>query len=262
MNKKAILALLLAMLLPFTGYWIVKYVSKDAVHMPPHYFYDSIGVQSKRGKQVDDTIWHKVANMQFTNQLGNKVSLDDLHGKILVIDFFFTSCPSICPGLARNMRRMQKSFEKNDSIVQFLTISIDPERDSIPRLRSFADKFEANHDSWWFLTGNKQEIYNLALKEMKATTADPGIDTGFIHSENFYLLDSNRVIRGWYNGFDTIKLAQLARDIPTLMLERDKKSPSIFREFIPILPIIFIAIGLVIFGTAWLGKKRKLKPNY
>ncbi|MEO6540472.1 MAG: hypothetical protein ABIN74_05760, partial [Ferruginibacter sp.] len=61
----------------------------------------------------------------------------------------------------------------------------------------------------------------------------------------FFLLDSNRIVRGWYNGFDTIKQAQLVRDIPLLMLERDRKKPSVFREFIPILPVIFIAIGIV-----------------
>ena len=81
---------------------------------------------------------------------------------------------------------------------------------------------------------------------MKASIADSNVDTAFIHTENFFLLDSSRVVRGWYNGFDTLKRAQLARDIPTLMLERDKKSPSIFREFIPYLPVIFIGIGMVI----------------
>jgi protein SCO1/2 len=81
---------------------------------------------------------------------------------------------------------------------------------------------------------------------MKASIADSNVDTAFIHTENFFLLDSSRVVRGWYNGFDTLKQAQLARDIPTLMLERDKKSPSIFREFIPYLPVIFIGIGMVI----------------
>jgi len=247
MNKKALLALMLAIVMPLAGYLIVNYYSKNAVHMPPRYFApDSVVVAEKNGKITTDTIWHRVKNIQFTTQLGKQVSLDDLKGKILVIDFFFTRCPSICPGLARNMKRLQDSFIKNDSIVQFISISVDPEHDSVPQLRKFADRVNANHDTWWFVTGDKKEIYDFALHELKASLADTNIDTAFIHTENFFLLDSSRIVRGWYNGFDTVKQGQLVRDIPLLMLEKDKKAPSVFREFIPILPLIFIAIGIVI----------------
>ncbi len=262
MNKKALLALLLAIMLPLTGYFFVKIMSKNAAPMPRKYFYDSVGTIESRGKTMPDTIWHQVSNLHFTNQLGKKLSLDDLKGKIIVIDFFFTSCPSICPGLARNMKRLQDSYKQHDDIVQFLSISIDPERDSVPRLRAFADKYNANHDSWWFVTGDKKEIYDFAIKEMKANVADVGADTAFPHTENFFLLDTNRVVRGWYNGFDTTKLAKLASDIPTVMLERNRKSPSIFREFIPILPVIFVAIGILMLVMALLNKNRKQKFTY
>jgi protein SCO1/2 len=194
--------------------------------------------------------------MHFTNQLGKKVSLDDLHGKIIVLDFFFTRCPTICPGLAKSMKKLQDSFVKNDSIVQFISISIDPEHDSVTQLRKFADRYNINHDTWWMVTGDKKEIYDFALNEIKASVADPGVDTAFIHTENFFLLDSNRIVRGFYNGFDTVKQAKLVRDIPLLMLEKDKKSPSVFRDFIPILPIIFIAIGIVFIVTIVLNQKK------
>lgn len=258
MNKKAILALLLATLLPFTGYFIVKYYSKEAVHMPGRYFIpDTVVVMEKNGKQVTDTIWHQVKNIQFTNQLGKKVSLDDLRGKVLVINFFFTRCPSICPGLARSMKKLQDSFIKNDSIVQFISISIDPVHDSVANLRKFADRYNANHDTWWFVTGDKKEIYDFALQELKANIADAEVDTAFIHTENFFLLDSNRIVRGWYNGFDTVKQAKLVRDIPLLMLEKDKKRPSIFREFIPILPVIFVGLGIMILVIVLLNRDKK-----
>lgn len=257
MNKKAILALMLVIVMPFAGYFIVKYYSETAVHMPGRYFLpDSVIVKEKNGKTVTDTIWHKVKNIEFTNQLGKKVSLDDLKGKILVVNFFFTRCPSVCPGLARSMKRLQDSFKKNDSIVQFISISVDPEHDSVPQLRKFADRYNANHDSWWFVTGDKKEIYDFALNEMKAGLADTEVDSAFIHTENFFLLDSSRVVRGWYNGFDTVKQAKLVRDIPLLMLERDKKAPSVFREFIPILPVIFIAIGIVIVAVLIFNRQK------
>ncbi len=257
MNKKALLALMLAILMPLTGYFLVKYYSKQAVHMPGKYYLpDSVVVRERNGKKVTDTIWHKVKNIQFTNQLGKKVSLDDLHGKIIVLDFFFTRCPSICPGLAKSMKRLQDSFVKNDSIVQFISISIDPEHDSVPQLRKFADRYNINHDTWWMVTGDKKEIYDFAINEIKANVADLGVDTAFIHTENFFVLDSNRIVRGFYNGFDTLRQANLVRDIPLLMLERDKTAPSVFRDFIPILPLIFIAIAIVFIITILLNRNR------
>ena len=231
MNKRAIMGLLLAIALPVIGYELVKYYSEAAVQMPRRYFYDSITTVEKRGEIVPDTIWHEVKNMTFTNQLGKTVTLDSLKGKILVIDFFFTKCPTICPGMARSMKKLQDSYTNSkDSIVQFISISIDPERDSFPRLREFANRYTSNHDSWWFVTGNKRDIYDFAIKEIKANIADVGADTAFPHTENFFLLDRDRVVRGWYNGFDTIKQAQLVRDIPMLMLEKRKKRS--FKEFL------------------------------
>lgn len=231
MNKKAILGLMLAILLPMTGYLLVKHYSEAAVQMPRRYFFDSVATVEKNGKISIDTIWHKVKNITLTNQLGKVVDLDSLNGKILVIDFFFSRCPTICPGMATSMRRLQNSFTNGkDSIVQFLSISIDPEHDSVPQLRKFANRYTYNHDSWWFLTGNKKEIYDFALKELKASVADSDVDTAFIHTENFFLLDRDRVVRGWYNGFDSVMQAKLVKDIPLLMLEKRKKKS--FKEFL------------------------------
>jgi protein SCO1/2 len=257
LNKKAVISLLLAILLPLTGYWLVKIYSKDAVHMPRHYFYDSVAVVEKKGKTVTDTAWHHVRNLRMINQFGKQVSLDDAKNKVLLFNFFFTRCPSICPGLTKNMKKLQQSFVKNPEIVQFISISVDPEHDSFPALRKFADRFGVNHDSWWFVTGDKKDIYDFALTELKASIADVNVDTAFIHTENFFLVDSNRVVRGWYNGFDTARQAQLARDIPTLMLERDRKSPSIFREFIPYLPVILLGVGLTILVVSLLNRIKR-----
>ncbi len=224
MNKSAILGLMLAILLPLAGFLLVKWYGGDAVHMPARYFYDRVDTVNHDGRIQIDTVWHHVKNIQFTNQLGKTVTFDSLKGKILVIDFFFTRCPSICPGLANSMRKLQQSYSNSrDSIVQFISISVDPERDSVPELRKFADRFTSNHDSWWFVTGNKQEIYDFALQELKASIADTEVDTAFIHTENFFLLDRDRVVRGWYNGFDSAKQAKLVRDIPLLLLEKPRK---------------------------------------
>lgn len=229
MNKKAFTALMVAILLPLSGYLLVSYYSGRAVQMPRRYFYDSVHVSEKSGKLTYDTTWHQVKNLHFTNQLGQQVSLNDLEGKIIVLDFFFTHCPTICPKLAVAMKKLQKSFPNNDSIVQFVSISIDPEHDSLAQLRNWAKKFDINPDSWWLGTGNKDSIYNFALSELKASVADADIDTAFIHTENFFLLDKERVVRGWFNGLDSVAQAKLVRDIPLLMLEKDQKRS--FKDF-------------------------------
>lgn len=231
MNKSALVGLLIAIIMPFAGYYIVKYYGEAAVQMPHRYFYDSIVQVEKKGKMVDDTIWHQAKPIVFTNQLGQKVTLADLKGKILVVDFFFSRCPVVCPGMAQSMKRLQNSFiNSNDSIVQFISVSIDPEHDSVPQLRQFANRYTSNHDSWWFVTGDKKAIYNFALNDLKANIADTNVDTAFIHTENFFLLDKDHVVRGWYNGYDTLKQAELVRAIPLLMLEKTKKRS--FKEFL------------------------------
>lgn len=221
---------MVAILLPLSGYLLVSYYSDRAVQMPRRYFYDSVNVSQKGGKFSYDTVWHRVENLHFTNQLGQQVSLDDLKGKILVIDFFFTHCPTICPKLAVSMKKLQNSFPNNDSIVQFVSLSIDPAHDSLTQLRKWASRFNINPDTWWLGTGNKDSIYNFAFNELKASVADSDIDTAFIHTENFFLLDKERVVRGWFNGLDSVAQSKLVRDIPLLMLEKDQKRS--FKDFL------------------------------
>ena len=230
MNKKALLALAIAIFLPLTGYFLLGYYVNREVKMPPRYFYDEVKATQKDGKTTYDTLWHKVKNMHFTNQLNQKVSLDDLEGKIIVLDFFFTRCPTICPKLGHAMKKLQMSFPNNDSIVQFISITVDPKHDSVPQLRKWAEKFQVNPDSWWLVTGDRDSIYDFAFKEIKASVADVNVDTAFVHTENFFLLDKNRVVRGWYSGLDSMAQARLVRDIPLLMLEKDKKRS--FKEFL------------------------------
>lgn len=223
MSKKSFVAVLIAALLPLTCYFLLRHFSAEAVAMPKRYFYDSVYTSNQYGKASEDTIWHKVRDFTLTNQLNKQVSLSDLDGKIIVADFFFTSCPSICPTLTRSMKRLQDAFNKTDTVVRFLSFSVDPVRDSAERLNKYAHKYGINSDTWWLLTGDKDEIYDIAKKEFKANIADTKIDTNFIHTEYFFILDKERVVRGWYNGLDSSHLNRLADDVVLLMLEKNKK---------------------------------------
>ena len=254
MKKTGLLALCLAVVIPFIGYWFMKYYGKDAAGLPPRYFYDSVTV---RDNGRSDTIWHQVRDESFINQMGREVNLSDAEGKVIVINFFFARCPVVCPGLTRSMKKLQDAYTKNPGIVQFISVSVDPEHDSVPVLRKFADRFNINHDNWWFVTGNKAQVYDFALKEIKANIADPGIDTAFIHTEDFFLLDKNRVVRGWYSGFDSVEMAKLAHDIPTLRLEKDKTKSTLRTVFAPALPTILAAVGVIFLVIILFSRKKK-----
>lgn len=257
MNKRAILALLLAIALPLAGYFIVSYYSKTAAPMPGHYFYDDVKEIDEHGKLTTDTVWHVVRDINFTTQMGKQVKLYDLHNRILVIDFFFTRCGSICPAMTTAMKKLQDSYRKTDTLVQFISISVDPVHDSVPHLRKWADRFNVNHDNWWFVTGDKKDIYDFALTELKAGLADTEVDSAFIHTPLMFLVDTNHLVRGFYDGLDSAKQTQLVRDISLLSLEKNKKAPTIFRDFIPILPIIFIGIGIIVIMSVIFTRKKK-----
>ncbi|MBL7696764.1 MAG: SCO family protein [Chitinophagaceae bacterium] len=231
MSKKAILSLCIVALLPLVSYLIVKKASENAVVMPTRYFPDSVVNKVVDGKQVSDTIWHKINNVTLVNQLGDTVSLDDISGSIIIADFFFTRCPTICPTLTRNMKELQDAMKMKDArrridsgFVRFISFSVDPERDSVEALKKYADKYGVNHDTWWFLTGEKKRIYDFALNELKLGLQDgEGVDSNFIHTQKFVLMDKDRVVRGYYNGLDSTAMSKLAEDLTLLMLEKDRK---------------------------------------
>ena len=224
------LSLCIVALLPVVSYLIVKSASDDAVVMPRHYFPDSVINKIVDGKTVTDTVWHRLDNISLINQLGDTVFLDDINGSIIIADFFFTRCPSICPTLTKNMKELQDAMKMKDyrrkidsSYVRFISFSVDPERDSVAALKRYADKYAVNHDTWWFLTGDKKKIYDYALNELKLGLQDGnGVDTNFIHTEKFVLIDKNRIVRGYYNGLDSASMSKLAEDLTLLMLEKDK----------------------------------------
>lgn len=259
MNKKALYAVMLAMLLPLVSYFIVKRKSETAVMMPRHYLPDSVVTTTKNGKRITDTAWHQLADFSLTNQEGRPVSWDSLKGKIIIADFFFTHCPTICPGLTRNMKRLAESInngkrvgDKANNQVHFLSFSIDSERDSVERLKYWADKYQVNPELWWLLTGKKKDIYNIIINEMKIPVEDGhDIDTNFMHTDHFVLIDSNRYVRGYYHGLDTLALGKLSSDIVLLTLEKDPKEKSFFAGKLQLMAVVFLlammGVGLLLY---------------
>lgn len=251
--------MMLALVLPLVAYYVVKRKSETAVTMPRHYLPDSVVVVTKKGKRVNDTVWHRVADFSLANQEGMPVTWDSLKGKIIIADFFFTHCPTICPQMTLNMKRMAESIHNGQRVgdrtnkqVRFLSFSIDPERDSVERLKYWADKYQIDPEQWWLLTGDKKVIYDIVIEEMKVGLVDgKGIDTNFIHSDRFVLIDSNRHVRGYYSGLDKTALAKLSNDLVLLTMEKDPKSKSFFDGKLQLVAVVFLltilGVGLLLY---------------
>ena len=267
MSKKALTAILLAVMLPLISYLLVKKASEHAIGMPGRFYYDSVVSTIRDGKTIDDTIWHPVNDFKFQNQLGKTVSLTDLAGKVVVVDFFFTRCPSICPKLTAHIRKFQDALSAKDEFkqlnplfIQFISLSVDPERDSVSVLKAYGDKFGINPDLWWLLTGPKKEIYDFSIEQLKLGLADgEGVDSNFIHTQKLVLLDKERVVRGYYNGLDSNDMAKLANDVVFIMLEKDKQYVSPLRELRPLLPIIIFILLATTAVVVYLSRKPKLQ---
>ncbi len=223
LNKviKYIIAISIAAAVPL---FIFLGVPSGKLKIPRFYRPDKITKTIVKGKEVQDTVFHQVADLVLTNQLGKKVSLNkDLKGKILVVDFIFTTCPTICPRLSANMKELQKAYiKKNPELVQFISISVDPERDSVQALRAYADRYNADHDRWWFLTGNKDSIFNYAKNELGLLLNNADVPGDFVHSQQMVLIDTFRNIRGYFDGLDKRETKKIADDIYILNVEKRK----------------------------------------
>lgn len=225
-NRKFFLALTVALLLPFSFYIIAKILKKDQLAMPRYYHPEKWDNASALNSQQDDTVYHTVKDIVLQNQMGDLVSLNkDLNGKMLLVEVFFTNCQTICPNLTQNISYfLHKAFKKNDTTVHFVSITIDTQNDSVAALKSYSERFKANPDHWWFLTGDRGEIYNYLRNELKLMVkpSDNGVEE-LDHTPTLVLIDKDRFIRGYYNGLDTAALKQCAEDIGLISMQKRHK---------------------------------------
>ena len=171
------------------------------------------------GESIPDTI-HKVDAFSFTDQNGNTITNSTYEGKIYAANFFFTSCPSICPVMTNNILKVEEKFESDDDVM-FISHSVTPDIDSVARLKTFSKTYNIDNSKWHLVTGDKAEIYNLAWYSYFADE-DPGFSedsSEFIHSEHVLLVDKNGYIRGVYNGTLELEMQRMSDDISLLKQE-------------------------------------------
>lgn len=159
---------------------------------------------------------HEIPNFSFVNQNGNIINQESVNNRIYIANFFFTSCPSICIDLTKNLKLVQDAFDANDILI--LSHSVDPKIDSVERLKKYEEINDINGKNWFFLRGDINEIIKMAqLGYFAIASIDNHIENSLIHTENIVLVDSESRIRGVYNGTSQLEMSYLISDINKLL---------------------------------------------
>lgn len=175
--------------------------------------------QSAQPLPILGTPGHKVGPFAFVDQLGDTVTQNALNGKVSVVEYFYTTCPGICPRMNKNMDKVYEDL-KNTPDFQILSNTVDPAHDSVPVLAKYAQQWNANPKVWKFLTGPRDELYDVALHQYLLSVADPkGVTAQFVHSQWFALVDQDRRVRGFYDGLKPANLQKMEKDIHQLLKE-------------------------------------------
>jgi len=197
------------------------------------YFYLTRGYNNFIKLEVIGEVDYKIEDFSFVNQDNDTITQDSLTGSIYVANFFFTSCPSICPTMTRNMSYLQDKLSVFPNI-RFLSHTVDPGNDTPEKLRSYVSLMQQKNinidlSNWDFVTGDKDKLYESAADYFVNASVDSLAPGGFLHSEYFILIDKQGRVRsgidkngnavGAYDGTNEVQMKDLINDINVLMAE-------------------------------------------
>jgi protein SCO1 len=224
LNKQRVKQLLIvsAILILPCVFWLCLIRGKN--HYIPIEIFGPKEVAATTTNGIPDTIYHTVGDFSLTDQYGRPVTNKTFDTKTYVADFFFATCQTICPKMTSELHYVQEKFEDDPDIL-IISHTVNPEHDSVSVLYDYSHKNEAVKDKWYFVTGDKKQIYDLA-RNSYFITAMPGNGgaNDFIHSEKIVLIDKDKRIRGYYDGTDHADIERLIDEIQVLKLEyKDKK---------------------------------------
>lgn len=168
-------------------------------------------------KETGELVYYKAPEFQLTNQFNELNKSEDFIGKIQVIDFFFTSCPTICPQMTKHLKLVEDEFQAEERLA-IISYSIDSKNDTPKRLRAYSEAYQINNKKWTFLTGSEDNIFEIA-KDYKVRAFDDSTfdQVNLIHDGTFVLVDENQRIRGYYNGLSKKDTQKLIKDIYLLI---------------------------------------------
>jgi len=217
MNKfQKILFLCILLAFPILVFLFLRTFGDNHYEIPVFY---ATGVESTFTECNFSEGQHYIPDFSFEAHTKEEITSANFAEKLTVVDFFFTSCPSICPIMSDELTRVQKAFD-NDDEVQILSFSVDPENDSIEALQLYANRYQADDTQWKFITGDKKAIYSLARCGFIMPVQDGnGEPADFIHSDKLVLVDSQKRIRGYFGGTDREDVDRLILEIKILLSE-------------------------------------------
>jgi len=218
LNLKKLIILLAILVVPSVAY-LILHTGKTNFTVPEIFGPKEPILKTINGKQVVDTIYHTVGGFSLLSSDSAAITESVVEGKFSVVDFFFTSCTTICPRMSGQFMRIQDKFKDNKDVV-LLSFTVDPEHDTPSILKQYAIAQKAIPNKWFFITGEKNSIYDLARNSYFATTLQgDGGDSDFVHSEKLVLVDKKKQIRGFYDGTDPYETKKLMEDLDILILE-------------------------------------------
>jgi protein SCO1/2 len=171
-----------------------------------------------------DTIFHTIPDVTLTDQDSQVLKISSFGDKIILADFFFTSCPSICPRVQKEMLRLYDRYKEDDRVL-LISHTIDQRNDSVTVLKRYADNLEVDTEKWKFVTGVKDSIYSLADQYFVSVVEDPTAPKGFDHSGRIILVDKSRHVRGFCEGTDPESVTAFFDTVDALLNEQFPKKP-------------------------------------
>lgn len=210
-NFSNILLIVTALIILVVGYFFFNGKVRTLNYYGP--------VEKALQNHTDSLGRHVIFPFSLQDQTGKTITNADFINSIVVVNFFFTSCKGICPRMQDQMQRVYDKYKGNKE-VQFISHTVNPERDSVPVLQEYADERHADATQWHFVTGDKPQLYELARKSyLISDTRGDGGKEDFVHSQNFALVDKTGHIRGLYDGLDTVEVKRLMVEMDVLLEE-------------------------------------------
>src|SRR6201996_4690935 len=216
---KKFIILVFILIIPGFLYYLLVTKGKNMYHPLPVFGPKSLAntFHRKGGKKVPDTIYQTLSDFKLLDQDGKAVSFNTFDGKIIIVDFFYTHCPTVCNTINGYMDTLARNYAKNN-LVYFASITVDPQRDSVKAIKNYAKTFTDHGPQWLFLTGDTATIYPLARRGFLVNALDAG-KGDFIYSDKMVLIDSHKRIRGYYSGASFTDVSRLNDEIKVLISE-------------------------------------------
>lgn len=228
MNKaslpKKIAILVLVLVVPGFLYYLLTAEGKNRYKPLPIFGPKEVAktTHKVKGKDIPDTIYHTLPDFKLTDEDGKPVSLNSFDNKIFVVDFFYTHCTDVCALVNHNIGLLDSNYAKN-KMIRFVSITVDPTRDSVSVLKKYSKGVKPTTSKWNFLTGDTSTIYNLARKGFLVNALQTGTND-FIYSDKLILIDQSKRIRGYYTAASIEEVSRLNDEIKVLISEELRKN--------------------------------------